>query len=165
MSKYLKKIIIVVFILGVTLSLLALGGTVHKIASQKSNEYTGTLYVNGQEIDDASVIFTEDYIAIPLLKVLKNINCDIQWIDSNSATIEYGESRYTLVISEFSLVDSSASNLIQPICGGKMYRHAFSADLVLDDATLRIVLHHIDPQLDIAIGQDNFCVIIEKKTD
>ena len=158
-----KKAMAVV-IVGIALTVLSLWGIQKKII-KKPKELTGSLYINGEIIEHANVIFAEDYIAIPLLQILKNIECNIQWIDSNSAKIVYKDSTYTLNINEISLLDSSGVNLIQPIYGGLMYRQAIADDIVLDYATLRIVLHHIDPQLYIDAESDSLRVIIEEKEE
>lgn len=128
----------------------------------RSNDITGigSVYLYGEMIGNDSAIFTKEYVGIPLLQVLQNLDCSIQWVDSNSAIIEYEETKYTLNLKEISLLDSTSYNIIQPIYGGTMCRKVISNDILLDYTSLGYVLRNMGIQVHIYADYDNLVVNI-----
>lgn len=124
--------------------------------SEKEKE--GTLLINEHEIPGTNVTFfqkgTDQYVTLPLLVVLQEAGCLIEWETPELVYITANEITYALDYQSKTLTTEEKSHhhdLLTPAPGTKNYVCSFTdTDVIIDSVTL----HSICSWMDIPITVD-----------
>lgn len=124
----------------------------------------GKLIVNGTEITEKNVFLYSDCTQLPLTAVLKGLGMSVNWFDENRAEVAYKNKKYTLNLSEFSLIENETNeNVLLAPPGGKPIYKTLEKELILDDNTTKSVLFLMKIDVSIQVDRNTNTVYITEK--
>ena len=118
------------------------------VGCAKTTEQEGALTVNGEAVQDVTVLFCrekrEEYVTLPLLAVLEKIGCEIERNDAGQITVTpcgtAERAVYTLDMQKETLTSENQSNVLMPAPGTKNYICSFTdTDVTVDIVTFKSV--------------------------
>ena len=158
----LKKSII--WIVVCTILILSIGGGVlflYKNASKR-----GMLKIDGVDITKENVMIYSDYAELPLTEVMKSLDMKVDWVDESTAAVIYKEKKYTLNLSNVSLVEAGQNfNLLLPPPGGNRLYTVIDKELILDSNTIKSTMYQLGIKINIDINRKEQIVYILTKTE
>ena len=164
------------YLISVTILLIIVGGVfVFKWNKNKEIQFqseNGILIVhNGTAITENVVIHLgknhNSYADLPLTEVMKNFGMTVEWIDNDTAEVAYNGKKYTLKLSDISLIEfgDDYNLLLPPIGGGKRTRKILDRELVLDSTTIIYTLMEMGIRIKVDINHDELIVYISERND
>lgn len=99
----------------------------------KENGKVGTMVVNGEEISDAEVFFYDDYVAVPLVKLLETLGYSTEWKEDGIALISGQNGAYDLDIAGASFTKDGGE--FDMIGEDPLFCKKYDKEIVLDDTT------------------------------
>ena len=133
------------------------------VGCAKTTEQEGALTVNGEAVQDVTVLFCrekrEEYVTLPLLAVLEKIGCEIERNDAGQITVTpCGTAEATVFILDMQkqtmvTEDHPLNNILMPAPGATRYVCLFTeSDVTVDDVTFKSVCFWMG--LDITVDYD-----------
>lgn len=130
---------------------------------------SGELIINGVAVTQENVVLHSSYADLPLTEVMKSFNMEVNWIDENVAEITYEDKKYSLNLSEISLIevepDCTNYNLITPAPGGRRHYTVLEKELILDSVTIKCALYKMGINIYIDVDRKEQIVSIVEGTD
>ncbi|MDD2268865.1 MAG: hypothetical protein PHY15_04850 [Eubacteriales bacterium] len=185
-----KRIILYVTCIVILLS-MGLGGAL--LYFEKPTIKSGTLNVNGADITSINVTirkekfsnpvvpFPDSFIAkindlfnegyyyhadLPLTEVLESLGMSVEWVDDNTANIAYEDKKYTLDLTNVSIVEvGTTQNHISPLAGGRRVYTVLDRELILDDTTIKWFVHEVGKEIDVRIVFDELVVYLTERVN
>ena len=145
--------------------ILLIGGGV--LFLLKGSPKCGLLKMNGIDVTKENVmIHSDDYAELPLTEVMKSLDMTVDWVDDNTADIAYKDKKYTLDLSNISLIENEQSfNLLLPPPGGTRFYKILEKELVLDSNTIKSAMYLMGTKINIDIDRKEQIVYIVEITD
>lgn len=130
---------------------------------KKYTPKNGKLIMNGKEIACKNVPKVYyNYADVPLLCVLKEFGADVER-QENIIHININERKYELNTDKYTLyVEKMPDENLFNIWGGSQFIYLESDEIMVDDATLSSILHHMVGNTQITVNSENGTVTITK---
>ncbi len=139
--------------------ILLIGGSILLLFKDSPN--CGLLKMNGVDITKENVIIHSNYAELPLTEVMKSLDMKVDWIDKSTAEITYKDKKYTLNLSNVSLIEvGQSSNLLLPPPGGNRFYTVLEKELILDSNTIKSTMYQMGIKIHIDIDDKEQIVYV-----
>lgn len=139
----MKKRILIPTVLALLIAAAGIIG-VHAVRN-RIETVDAELFVNGEETGIHVQISSSDtriYSMLPLIAVMQELGSDVEWMDSNQATVDFRGVTFLLNLEEHTFFkEGTDSNLLIPAPGSTTFSCTVQeSEIMLDDNTLHSVL-------------------------